>query len=95
MRKYRAVRYCLRITRHPEVGLFGVKLPRNAQTADLTHTRSGFAENDVREETTIDNAAGIRAEIERLRHMTVGRLKEKNLEVFGEEIQSGYKSLFS
>ena len=38
----------------------------------------------MREETAIDNAAAIRAEIEGLRHMTVGQLKDKYREAFGE-----------
>jgi len=45
----------------------------------------------VREETTIDNAAEIRAEIESLRHMTVGELKDRYREVFGEESRSNHK----
>ena len=45
----------------------------------------------MREETTIDNTAEIRAEIESLRHMTVGQLKDKYREVFSEESRSNHK----
>ena len=45
----------------------------------------------MREETTIDNAATVRAEIESLRHMTVGQLKDKYREVFCEESRSNHK----
>ena len=45
----------------------------------------------MREETTIDNAATVRAEIESLRHMTVGQLKDKYREVFSEESRFNHK----
>jgi hypothetical protein len=40
---------------------------------------------------TAPSAAVIRTEIERLRHMTTGQLKDKYLEVFGEESRSNHK----
>ncbi len=43
----------------------------------------------MREETM--NTTEIRAEIENLRHMTVGELKSKYREVFGEETRSNHK----
>jgi len=44
----------------------------------------------MREETTI-NTTALRAEIEGLRHMTVGHLKDKYREVFCEESRSNHK----
>jgi phage host-nuclease inhibitor protein Gam len=46
--------------------------------------------NAMREETAIDSAR-IHEEIEGLRHMTVGQLKEKHREAFGEETRSNHK----
>src|SRR6185437_1717777 len=37
------------------------------------------------------NATGLRTEIESLRHMTTGRLKDKYREVFGEKSRSNHK----
>jgi len=45
----------------------------------------------VREETPIDYAAAVRAQIEGLRHLTVGQLRDKYREVFGEESRSNHK----
>ena len=44
----------------------------------------------MREETTI-NTTALRAEIEGLRHMTVGQLKDRYREVFGEDTRSNHK----
>ncbi len=44
----------------------------------------------MREETTI-NTTALRAEIEGLRHLTVGQLKDRYREVFGEESRSNHK----
>ena len=44
----------------------------------------------MREETTI-NTTAVRQEIEGLRHMTVGQLKDKYREVFGEDSRSNHK----
>jgi len=44
----------------------------------------------MREETPI-NTTALRAEIEGLRHMTVGQLKDKYREVFGDESRSNHK----
>ena len=43
----------------------------------------------MRQETV--SSTGLREQIEALRHMTVGQLKEKYLEVFGESSRSGHK----
>lgn len=45
----------------------------------------------MREETTMDNTTAVRAEIEGLRHMTVGQLRDKYREVFAEESRSNHK----
>ena len=37
------------------------------------------------------NTTALREQIERLRHMTVGQLKDKYREVFGEESRSNHK----
>jgi hypothetical protein len=44
----------------------------------------------MREEETI-NTIALREQIEGLRHMTVGQLKNKYIEVFGEESRSNHK----
>lgn len=41
--------------------------------------------------TSTPSAAAVRAEIEGLRHMTVGHLKQKYRDVFGEETRSNHK----
>jgi hypothetical protein len=41
--------------------------------------------------TETKNSTAVREEIEALRHMTVGQLKEKYLEVFGESSRSNHK----
>jgi hypothetical protein len=45
----------------------------------------------MREETAINNTTAVRQEIESLRHMTVGQLKDKYREVFCEESRSNHK----
>ena len=45
--------------------------------------------NAMREETT--NSTAVREQIEGLRHMTVGQLKDQYREVFGEESRSNHK----
>ena len=45
----------------------------------------------MREKEKTADSAAIRAEIEDLRHMTVGRLRQKYIEVFGEESRSNHK----
>ena len=44
----------------------------------------------MREEETI-NTTALREQIEGLRHMTVGQLKNKYREVFGEDSRSNHK----
>ena len=44
----------------------------------------------MRQQTTVDSSK-LRAEIEGLRHLTTGQLKEKYREVFGEESRSNHK----
>ena len=44
----------------------------------------------MRKQTTVDSSK-LRAEIEGLRHLTTGQLKEKYREVFGEESRSNHK----
>jgi hypothetical protein len=41
--------------------------------------------------TETKNSTAVREEIEALRHMTVGQLKEKYREVFGEVSRSNHK----
>ena len=45
----------------------------------------------MREETTINNTTAVRQEIEALRRMTVGQLKDKYREVLREESRSNHK----
>jgi hypothetical protein len=45
----------------------------------------------MREKEKTADSAAIRAEIEDLRHMTVGQLRQKYIEVFGEESRSNHK----
>jgi hypothetical protein len=44
----------------------------------------------MRKQTTVDSSK-LRAELEGLRHLTTGQLKEKYREVFGEESRSNHK----